>query len=138
VNGDQGIYYGADKYGRMLIDVDGRGMINLPKKVWSQYKSAIKPGADAQLAQVKVGEFKAFPVMLGWAMTIHAAQGSTLKRVYIDLPDRKPFTTGLLYVALSRVEALAGLRLSREIRHSDVSSAVQGKLSNDQEEMLLE
>jgi hypothetical protein len=135
VNGDQGIYYGVDKYGRMLIDVDGRGMINLPKKVWTQYKSAIKSGADAQLTQVKSGQFKAFPVMLGWAMTIHAAQGSTLKRVYIDLPDRKPFTTGLLYVALSRVEALAGLRLSREIKHSDVSSAVQGKLSNDQEEM---
>lgn len=133
VNGDQGTYYGCDKHGRMLIDVDGRGMINLPRKVWTQYRAKI--GKDNNLNHVKSGQFKAFPVMLGWAMTIHAAQGSTLKRVYIDLPDRKPFTTGLLYVALSRVVALSGLRLSRAIRHSDVSSAIQGELSDDQEEM---
>lgn len=133
VNGDQGTYYGCDKYGRMLIDVDGRGMINLPKKVWTQYKA--KLGNDQQLQHVKSGQFKAFPVMLGWAMTIHASQGSTLKRVYIDLPDRKPFTTGLLYVALSRVVAMKGLRLSREVKHSDVSSAVQGELCDDQDEM---
>tara|TARA_R110000824_G_scaffold84052_2_gene209911 strand:+ start:3634 stop:4953 length:1320 start_codon:yes stop_codon:yes gene_type:complete len=133
VNGDQGTYYGCDKFGRMLIDVDGRGMINLPKKIWTQYRAKI--GTDNNLRHVKSGQFKAFPVMLGWAMTIHASQGSTLKRVYIDLPDRKPFTTGLLYVALSRVVALAGLRLSREIRHSDISSAIQGELSDEQEEM---
>ncbi len=140
VNGDQGTYYGCDKFGRMLIDVDGRGMINLPKKTWTQYKAKLgnELGNDQQLQQVKSGQFKAFPVMLGWAMTIHASQGSTLKRVYIDLPDRKPFTTGLLYVALSRVVAMKGLRLSREVKHSDVSSAVQGELCDDQDEMLLE
>jgi ATP-dependent DNA helicase PIF1 len=131
VNGDQGTYYGCDKFGRMLIDVDGRGMINLPKKIWTQYRAAI--GSDNNIRHVKSGQFKAFPVVLGWAMTIHAAQGSTLNRVYIDLPDRRPFTTGLLYVALSRVEAMSGLRLSRAVKHSDVSSAVQGELIADQD-----
>jgi len=136
VNGDQGVYYGCDKFGRMLIDVDGRGMVNLPKKVWTQYKSVVGPSAE--ITQVQSGQFKAYPVMLGWAMTIHASQGSTLNRVYIDLPDRKPFTTGLLYVALSRVTAMSGLRLSRPVKHSDVSSAVQGELIDEQEEMFFE
>jgi len=129
VNGDQGTYYGVDKYGRMLIDVDGRGMINLPKKVWAQHKWTVGPSMD--LEQVKSGQFKAFPVVLGWAMTIHSSQGSTLKRVYIDLPPTKPFTTGLLYVAISRVTSMAGLRLSRKVRNADVASAVQGEIQND-------
>ncbi len=133
VNGDQGTYYGVDKYGRMLIDVDGRGMINLPKKVWSQHKWTVN--SDMNLEQIKSGQFKAFPVVLGWAMTIHSSQGSTLNRVYIDLPPTKPFTTGLLYVAISRVTSMAGLRLSRKVRHEDVASAVVGEIKNDQEEL---
>ena len=133
VNGDQGTYYGVDKYGRMLIDVDGRGMINLPKKVWTQHKWTVGPSMD--LEQVKSGQFKAFPVVLGWAMTIHSSQGSTLSRVYIDLPPTKPFTTGLLYVAISRVTSMAGLRLSRKVRHEDVASAVKGEIKDDQEEL---
>lgn len=135
VNGDQGTYYGVDKYGRMLIDVDGRGVINLPKKVWAQHKWTVGPSMD--LEQVKSGQFKAFPVVLGWAMTIHSSQGSTLKRVYIDLPPTKPFTTGLLYVAISRVTSMAGLRLSRKVRHADVASAVQGEIKNEQEEFTI-
>jgi ATP-dependent exoDNAse (exonuclease V) alpha subunit len=133
VNGDQGTYYGVDKHGRMLIDVDGRGMINLPKKVWTQHSWRVGP--DLNLEPVKSGQFKAFPVVLGWAMTIHSAQGQTIKRVYIDLPPSKPFTTGLLYVAISRVTSMNGLRLSREIRHSDILSAVKGEIVDEQEEL---
>lgn len=133
VNGDQGTYYGCDKYGRMLIDVDGRGMINLPKKVWTQHRCRVN--ADMQMEYIKSGQFKAFPVVLGWAMTIHSSQGSTLKRAYIDLPPAKPFTTGLLYVAISRVTGMSGLRLSRKVRHSDVLSAVKGEIKDDQEEL---
>lgn len=133
VNGDQGTYYGVDKHGRMLIDVDGRGMINLPKKVWTQHKWTVGPSMN--LEQVKSGQFKAFPVVLGWAMTIHSSQGSTLKRVYIDLPPTKPFTTGLLYVAISRVTSMAGLRLSRKVRHADVASAVKGEIKDVQEDL---
>jgi ATP-dependent exoDNAse (exonuclease V) alpha subunit len=133
VNGDQGTFYGVDRYGRMLIDVDGKGMINLPKKVWTQHKWTI--GRNSELEQVKSGEFKAFPVVLGWAMTIHSSQGSTLKKVYIDLPPAKPFATGLLYVAISRVTSMNGLRLSRQVRHSDIFSAVHGEIQGDQEEL---
>ena len=133
VNGDQGTFYGVDRYGRMLIDVDGKGMVNLPKKVWTQHKWTINQ--NAELEQVKAGEFKAFPVVLGWAMTIHSSQGSTIKKVYIDLPPTKPFATGLLYVAISRVTSMNGLRLSRQVRHSDILSAVHGEIQGDQEEL---
>ncbi len=134
VNGDQGTYYGVDRYGRMLIDVDGKGMINLPKKTWSQYRWTI--GADTEMRQTKSGHFKAFPVVLGWAMTIHSSQGCTLNRVYVDLPPTKPFASGLLYVAISRVTSMNGLRLSRSVRHSDILSAVNGEITSEQEVFL--
>jgi len=49
------------------------------------------------------------PLMAAWAMTIHKAQGMTLKRVIVDLADT--FETGHDYVALSRATGLEGLKV---------------------------
>lgn len=49
------------------------------------------------------------PLMAAWAMTIHKAQGMTLKRVIVDLADT--FETGHDYVALSRATGLDGLKI---------------------------
>lgn len=43
-----------------------------------------------------------FPLMPGWAMTVHKSQGQTLDRVGIYFP-RPTWAHGLLYVAVSRV-----------------------------------
>lgn len=64
---------------------------------------------------------KAIPLKLAFAITIHKAQGQTFDNVIIDLTD-KPFAKGQLYVALSRVRNLSGLRISRKIRLSDVEA----------------
>ncbi|KAK4194186.1 P-loop containing nucleoside triphosphate hydrolase protein [Triangularia verruculosa] len=49
------------------------------------------------------------PLMAGYALTIHKAQGMTLERVIIDL-DRA-FQAEQVYVALSRAKTLEGLKL---------------------------
>lgn len=49
------------------------------------------------------------PLMAGWALTIHKAQGMTLDRAIIDLSDE--FAFGQVYVALSRVRSLRGLKV---------------------------
>ena len=49
------------------------------------------------------------PLTAAWAMTVHKAQGMTLSRVVVDL--RHSFAPGQVYVALSRAETLAGLKV---------------------------
>ena len=50
-----------------------------------------------------------FPVRLAWAMSIHKAQGQTLKRCGVYLPE-PVFTHGQLYVCASRASSAQGLR----------------------------
>ena len=49
------------------------------------------------------------PLKLAWALTVHRAQGMTLDRAECVVGDA--FTSGQVYVALSRVTAFAGLEL---------------------------
>ena len=65
------------------------------------------------------GEFIQFPVQLGYAMTIHKAQGKTLDKVNIDL-DRGAFAHGQLYVALSRTRNKDDMNIISEITARDV------------------
>lgn len=54
--------------------------------------------------------FYQFPITLGYAMTIHKAQGSTLENVYVDFKGLySSYSESLVYTALSRVKTLGGL-----------------------------
>lgn len=58
----------------------------------------------------RIGVVRQFPLRLGYAITIHKAQGLTLDRVGVNLSDH--FDCGMTYVALSRCRFFHGLFLS--------------------------
>ncbi len=71
-----------------------------------------------------VGSYKQIPLIPGWALTIHKAQGLTLEDVRVDLGSGT-FASGQLYVALSRATSLDGLSFQRPLRVGDVKTDPQ-------------
>lgn len=72
-----------------------------------------------ELERVVIGSYTAFPVRLGWAVTIHKAQGLTLPEVNINF-GYGAFAPGMAYVAFSRATTAKGLRLLQKVREKDI------------------
>ncbi|MDR3208956.1 MAG: AAA family ATPase [Rickettsiales bacterium] len=72
-----------------------------------------------KLTENEVGSYTQFPLMLGYAMTIHKAQGKTLDAVIVDI-SRGAFAHGQTYVALSRTRSARDMHIASELRPRDV------------------
>lgn len=71
---------------------------------------AVRPESWSVMdGNVEVAKRSQVPLILAWALSVHKCQGMTLDRVEIDLS--RSFEYGMVYVALSRVKSLDGLRL---------------------------
>jgi len=98
------------------IKIDGKTH-KVEREEWKKVKFTYDDELDEVYEEV-VSSFKQFPIKLGWAVTIHKAQGLTLESCSIDLGDGA-FATGQAYVALSRCKTLNSLMLLRELKVSD-------------------
>lgn len=72
-----------------------------------------------RLIEKEVGSYKQFPLNLGYAMTIHKAQGKTLDAVVLDV-SRGCFAHGQTYVALSRTRRASDMHIASPLSARDV------------------
>lgn len=73
----------------------------------------------------ELGEFLQLPLRLGFALTVHRAQGQTYDQTTIDFAEGRPFASGQGYVALSRVRTLDGLTLTKPLVASDFRASAR-------------
>ena len=113
VNGSLATVDGLEAGSVMLRDE--KGEFRVEPHVWKKVKFALRNG---RLEEEVTDEYSQFPFLLGWAVTVHRAQGRTLEKVFVDL-SQGAFAAGQAYVAISRVTRLEGLLLRTRPRARD-------------------
>ena len=94
-----------------------RDVVSVRPETWQ--KIEYSRDENDRLQENEVGSFKQFPLNLGYAMTIHKAQGKTLDAVIVDI-SRGAFAHGQTYVALSRTRSASDMHIVSPLRPRDV------------------
>lgn len=126
VNGDMGKVV---KLAKDVVEVkldDGR-KIELERASWAEVE--YQKGESGEAQPVIKGECEQFPLLLGNAITTHRAQGMSLPCATVKFPAWQkgksygPFNEGQVYVALSRIRSLEGLRLLNPIHPNAIKTS---------------
>lgn len=124
VNGSRGVVVGMYE-DAVSIKLENGNLVSVGLNTWEnvEYNPVKVRNSDGtiteELEKIIIGTYTALPVRLGWAVTIHKAQGLTLPTVNIDFGNGA-FAPGMAYVGFSRAKTTKGLRLLRKVRERDI------------------
>ena len=94
-----------------------RDIVSVRPEKWA--KIEYSRDENDRLVENEIGGYRQFPLTLGYAMTIHKAQGKTLDAVVVDI-SRGAFAHGQAYVALSRTRRATDMHVAAPLRPSDI------------------
>ena len=103
---------------KIVVDCDGVD-IEVAKETWENTRYTLNR-EDGKLEQETMGTFTQYPLRLAWAITIHKSQGLTFEKVMIDAGAS--FSSGQVYVALSRCTSLEGIVLLSKLSSATLFS----------------
>ncbi len=102
----------------IIVECDGIE-ISVAMETWENSRYVLDR-TNGKLQQETLGTFTQFPLRLAWAITIHKSQGLTFEKVMIDAGAA--FSSGQVYVALSRCTSLDGIVLLSKIPSAAIYS----------------
>ena len=126
-----------------VLPQDETETLTITREKWENKKYYVDE--ENKIAEDVVGRYEQFPFKLAWAVTIHKSQGLTFDKVIIDAG--RSFTSGQVYVALSRCRTLEGIVLKSKIpphaiinddriyrfqKETDASDKIAGILASEQ------
>lgn len=100
-----------------LLDDNKQDVVVVKPEKWE--KIEYSRDANDRIVENEIGSYKQFPLILGYAMTIHKSQGKTLNKVIIDI-STGAFAHGQTYVALSRTRYAKDMHIVKPLKNKDV------------------
>lgn len=118
-NGSMGVIegLGTRSINVRIIDDNRCEIVTVKPEKWS--KIEYSRDENDRIIENEVGSYKQFPLVLGYAMTIHKSQGKTLSKVVLDISSGA-FAHGQTYVALSRTRSAKDMHIVKPLRERDI------------------
>ncbi|MCX7990603.1 MAG: AAA family ATPase [Proteobacteria bacterium] len=103
---------------KIVVKLNDGNVVDVTPYKWDIFRFYLDKRED-KIKSETIGSFIQYPLKLSYAITIHKSQGKTFDKVIIDL-GRGTFSSGQLYVALSRCTSLEGIVLKKPINKGHI------------------